>query len=297
MSARAPIAIGVFVLFTLASTAHAAEICANGVDDDGDGLADEGCYNLASGVCESPLSCQETGMVAPLQGNLRYQLPPDVAPKVPFGPGIGLRRFFVSQFWPGISAPPTFQAAGTKDEGTGAISPRWPTHLTNDIALLIVETAGTQPASLSNAQGFVAVTGSPQGDNGSTSGTVLTLFWKRATSASQTAPTLADSGDHQLAQIVTFRNVATSGDPWDVVAGSATAGTGSTSFSIPGATTTMPNTLVVAILASSLASSASGWTNADLTGVTERSDVSTTQGNDGGIAVATGVKEIGRAHV
>lgn len=275
----------------LAAPVGAAEICGNGVDDDSDGMADEGCYDLASGVCESPLSCHETGMVSPLVGSLRYQLPPDVAPKVPFGPGVGLRRFYSSQFWPGITAPPTYQDKGAKADGNNSVTPAWPTiHQTNDVALLIVETAGTQPATLSNAQGFVAVTGSPQGDNGDTSGTVVTVFWKRATSSSQASPTVADSGDHQVAQIITFRNVATTGDPWDVTAGSATAGTASSSFSIPGATTTQPNTLVVAILSTSLASSATGWTNADLTGVAEHSDVSTTSGNDGGIAVATGVK-------
>ena len=41
-----------------ASSAHAAEICGNGIDDDADGLEDEGCYpTLTTGQCESPLSC------------------------------------------------------------------------------------------------------------------------------------------------------------------------------------------------------------------------------------------------
>lgn len=72
---------------------YADEICGNGVDDDGDGLQDEGCYSSLNTVCESPLSCNETGYVSPLLGTLHYRLPPDVAPKVPYGLGIGLRRF------------------------------------------------------------------------------------------------------------------------------------------------------------------------------------------------------------
>ena len=60
---------------------------------------------LNTGQCESPLSCAETGMVSPLKGSLRYQLPPDVSPKVPFGPGIGFRRYYTSQYEPGGGAP------------------------------------------------------------------------------------------------------------------------------------------------------------------------------------------------
>lgn len=80
----------------------AVEICGNGIDDDGDDLADEGCLAL---VCESPLSCGETGLVSPLLGQLNYSLPADVAPKVPYGPGIGFRRSYVSQLDPGASPP------------------------------------------------------------------------------------------------------------------------------------------------------------------------------------------------
>ena len=93
-------------VFLLASTAEAAEICGNGLDDDADNLADEGCYpGVVTDVCESPLSCSETGMVSPLLGALRYQLPPDVAPRVPFGPGIGFRRFYTSLYSPAAGAP------------------------------------------------------------------------------------------------------------------------------------------------------------------------------------------------
>ncbi|MDX2092442.1 MAG: hypothetical protein SFX73_31555 [Kofleriaceae bacterium] len=290
MAKRSLVSICALAALVLPTVAHAGEICGNGVDDDSDGLQDEGCYSGLSTVCESPLSCNETGFVSPLLGTLHYKLPPDVAPKVPYGLGIGFRRFYSSQLAPGITAPPTFQAAGTAQNGTGAISPAWPTHQANDVALLIVETAGGQAASLSNAQGFTSLSGSPQGDSVNINGTVLTVWWKRAATAAEAAPTVADSGDHQIAQILTFRNVATSGNPWDVTAGSATAGTGTTAISIPGASTTVPNALVVAIVATSEATSASGWTNAALAGLTERTDVSTTSGNDGGFAVATGVK-------
>lgn len=95
-----------FAIVVSARPALATEVCGNGVDDDADGAADDGCYpTLTTGQCESPLSCSETGMVSPSTGSLRYSLPPDVAPRVPWGPGIGLRRFYLSQYAPGTGAP------------------------------------------------------------------------------------------------------------------------------------------------------------------------------------------------
>lgn len=282
-----------FVLAAVfASTpAGAAEICGNAVDDDGDDLADEGCYpTLTTGVCESPLSCGDTGLVSPGSGSLHFSLPPDVAPSVPYGPGIGMRRTFLSQSFVGAAAAPVFQAAGAKADGTGAVSPAWPAHQTGDIALLVVETGGGEPATLSNAQGFASVSGSPQGDNIDINGTVVTVWWKRATSSSQLAPTVADAGNHTFAKIVTFRGAIAAGNPWDVTAGNATAGTGAATFAIPGGATTTPNTLVVAIATNDSGQSASGWTNPDLVGLTERVDEFSALGNNGGLAIATGVK-------
>ncbi|HEY4056817.1 MAG TPA: hypothetical protein VGM39_09415, partial [Kofleriaceae bacterium] len=103
---RATLLASIAILFLAATSAFAAEICGNGTDDDGDGLADEGCYPaLTTGVCESPLSCTDTGMVSPILGSSRYQLPADISPRVPYGPGIGLRRFYTSQYAPTAGSP------------------------------------------------------------------------------------------------------------------------------------------------------------------------------------------------
>ena len=86
--------IATFAICSLTSSAFATgEICGNGIDDDSNGLTDEGCYNLSSGQCENPLGCNETGSISPKKGALRYALPPDVAPRVPWGPKLGLSRF------------------------------------------------------------------------------------------------------------------------------------------------------------------------------------------------------------
>ena len=188
---------------------------------------------------------------------------------------------------------PTYQAVGAAVGGTGAISPAWPTHQSGDVALLVVETAN-QAVTLSTAAGFTAVTNSPQGTGtaGGSSATRLTVFWKRATSSAEATPTIADSGDHQIAKIITFRGVTSSGDPWDITAGSVASSAG-TSVSIPTVTTTVANTLVVTIVANATDTSSartSGWTNSNLTSLTERMDNNTTNGNGGGFGVATGVK-------
>ncbi len=93
------------------------EICGNDIDDDGNGLTDEGCYpSQTTGICESPLSCGDTGMVSWTTGSLHYDLPPDIAPAVPFGPGIGFRRFITPSYSP---AGLTFGSVNEQPLGPG----------------------------------------------------------------------------------------------------------------------------------------------------------------------------------
>jgi outer membrane protein assembly factor BamB len=198
-------------------------------------------------------------------------------------------------------AAPTFQAAGTGVNGAAAITAAWPAHLTNDIGLLIIETDNQAVTLGANAADWTQVTNSPKGTGtpGAGSGlgapsaaaTRLTVFWSRATSSTMGSVGVNDSGNHQRAQILTFRGVVASGNPWDVTAGDVDA-TQVTAVSIPGATTTVANTLVVAIVANAwdaTAAQTSGWANANLATLTERADGNAAAGNGGGFGVATGV--------
>jgi len=201
------------------------------------------------------------------------------------------------------AAMPTYVAAGAVAYGTGAITPALPAGLqTNDILLLFLETAN-QAISISSQNGgtWTEVTGSPQGTGtaGGTSATRLTVFWSRY-NGTQGAPTTSDSGDHQLGRMIAIRGATTSGNPWDVTAGGVES-TSDTSGSIPGATTTVANTLVVAAIATSLPDSNgtanfSAWTNADLASLTERTDNTVTAGNGGGLGIATGGKATAGAY-
>ena len=191
-----------------------------------------------------------------------------------------------------ISAAPTYKTAGTEVNGIGAITVAWPTHQSGDVALLVVESAN-QTISLSTPAGFAEVAAQQgTGTAAGTAATRLAVYWKRATTSAETSPVVADSGDHQIARIITFSGTIASGNPWDVTAGDVAA-SASTSVSIPAATTTVANTLVVAIAANATDTTTaqnSGWTNANLTSLTERIDSNTTTGNGGGFGVATGIK-------
>ncbi len=85
-----------------AAAAAAPEVCGDGQDNNGNALADEGCYPTAvTGVCESPLSCAKSGAVSPKTGALVYHVDPDIKTRVPYGPNLVLRRFYTSQYNPG----------------------------------------------------------------------------------------------------------------------------------------------------------------------------------------------------
>lgn len=191
-------------------------------------------------------------------------------------------------------AAPAFQAAGTIDSNkNNPVNPAWPAHAVNDIALLVVQSMN-QTVTLTTPAGFVELPGSPQGTgaSGSSGSTRLTVFWARATSANMAPPQIAGTSENLIAQIVTFRGATSVGWPWDVMAGNV-ASTASASFSIAGATTTVADTLVVAIVANGTKSNdpqTSGWTNASLLNLAERSDVNASTNLDGGFGIATGIK-------
>ncbi|HWA36919.1 MAG TPA: DUF6701 domain-containing protein [Burkholderiales bacterium] len=189
------------------------------------------------------------------------------------------------------AAPPFFQAAGAAQSGTGAVSPAWPAHDVGDIALLFVETRGNQAANLTTAAGFASL---GQSNTGGTGGTRLTVFWARATSSAMASPTVGDAGDHVHAQILTYRGVISAGNPWGTDTSIiGTKGTASTTVTVTGITTDVPEALVVQAVSRSNDSAAAAFSNVvngNLSGIGIRVDGGTTAGNGGGFAVWDGVK-------
>lgn len=79
--------------------ANTEAYCGNGVDDDTDGEADEGCYpDTYLHICESPLPCDTAGAPEP-NGGVRLPRPPDISVKVPYGPPLEFQRFYTSHHY------------------------------------------------------------------------------------------------------------------------------------------------------------------------------------------------------
>lgn len=139
--------------------------------------------------------------------------------------------------------------------------------------------------------------GSSPASNAGTNPTRLTVFYKWA-GGSEGNFTTSDSGDHQVASLIAIRNGKGSGNPFDVTA-SSTGGTG-TSVTIPGATTTVGNTLVLAAASTTRDfagdTTFSNWTNSDLTGLVEVVQLTGTVGTGGGVGVFGGFKTVSGAY-
>lgn len=182
-----------------------------------------------------------------------------------------------------LGGAPTFQAAGPAASGTSGVFVSWPAEQTNDVGLLVVETANEAVVA---PAGWLAVANSPQ----STSDTRLSVFWRRAISSSEPHVAVFDPGDHVIAQILTFRGCTTSGFPWDVTAGYAAA-TASSSVTWPFVTTSVDNTLIVAVVSDGTDATLGQLATASsltLPDIAIRSTSNTTAGNGGGVSVATG---------
>jgi MSHA biogenesis protein MshQ len=120
------------------------------------------------------------------------------------------------------------------------------------------------------------------------------VFWARATSASMLGPILGGTTDHIYAQLLTYRGVVNSGNPWDTTApvGGVKAAA-STAVTVTGVTTTYANAMVVQAVArdnDNAAAAFSAQTNANLSSIAERVDAGTTNGNGGGFSVWDGTK-------
>jgi hypothetical protein len=196
-----------------------------------------------------------------------------------------------------FQAMPTFVSAGFSASGTGNITPGLPPGIqAGDVLLLFVQ-SGNQ--TVSTPSGWSVMADSPQGTGtpGGATACAISVFWKRA-AVVEAAPTVTDPGDHALGQILAFRGCISSGNPWDVTSGDVLASQ-STSVSIPGDTTTVANCLVVLVVANqtdTVTPQTSGYANANLANLTERTDVNTTAGTGAGFAVVTGEKAAAGAY-
>lgn len=185
---------------------------------------------------------------------------------------------------------PSFVASGVESSGVGAITPALPSGwAAGHLLLLAVETANE---AVSAPSGWTETANSPQstGTAGGTSATRLHVF-QRIAQSGDTAPTVADSGDHQIAWITAFSGVDST-TPVLHSAGSVLSSAGQTGTAT-GFTTTVADCLIVMIgtHAEDLTDDAAcAVANANLTSVTVRKTFNSTSGNGGCLVVATGIR-------
>jgi hypothetical protein len=185
---------------------------------------------------------------------------------------------------------PTVVSVGTEFTSTGAPTVTLPgTHATNDILLLILQTSNEGNPTVTNYKQLGPKNGI--GVSASAGSTKLMIFWKRD-GGSESAPTVADLGDHTYGVMLAVRGCPTTGDPFHFL-GNAWKFTASTTGTSAKGRTVIDNCLVMSIFAhgvNNAGAQASAHTNADLSNITEQFDDGTTDGTGGGLVVVTGTK-------
>lgn len=183
--------------------------------------------------------------------------------------------------------------SGAITSGTGTAIAVIPTgYQSGDLMLMIVETANE---AIATPSGWTAGPDSPRGTGtgGGTSSTRLTLFYKVATS-SETGPTISDSADHRIIEVLLFSGCPASVSPFNTSSGDVEAST-TTATTFPGLTTTADDCLIVAMITRDTDSASAGvsaWANSDLAYLQEIVDSGSASGNGGGIAAAIGPKYV-----
>jgi hypothetical protein len=180
------------------------------------------------------------------------------------------------------------QAFGTAVSGTASVNVSWPTHTTNDIGILVIESSAN---SLSAPSGWTLV-GQALSLSGLLSST--NVYWRRAASSSESSVNTGfpSGADHMVARIHTFRGCVTTGTPI-LTSATATRGTGTTTWSAPSITTTTANEFVVWCAGRDNDSSLAQFgnpVNANLISPDEIAEAGTISGNGGGFTVGYGVK-------
>lgn len=190
---------------------------------------------------------------------------------------------------------PTVVGVSSVVAGTTSATMSWPaaySAVTDDVGIIFVECEGTDTLTAPSGWGQVVQSVLASGTTSK-----LTALWRRLI-VGDTAPVIADPGDHINAQIIVVRGCVTSGNPWNQALAS-TETVSDTTISTPTVTTTVADCLILTAAGTgqdvSSTAGVTGWTNAALASLTERMDTWTLSGLGGGFAMASGQKAVAGA--
>lgn len=187
----------------------------------------------------------------------------------------------------------SFVNKGTFDSGNGAISPGVPTgYTTDDLFLLFVESANEAISMTTGGWTEVGVQANQATGTAATAGGVrLAVFYKWST-ASETAPIVADSGNHTAGIMLAFRGVDKS-TPFPQLL-SKIDSVATASLVCPTVTTTTDGCWIVNGIAldydGASTTHLSAWVNAGLTSFTADHQQTVSTGVGGGVAISHGIK-------
>lgn len=190
-------------------------------------------------------------------------------------------------------AIPAHRNTGTiAQAGTGSVTPSMPTHAADDILVLYVS-GDFSADTITVSGGSLTWTLKTDSSTGATNTDVwLKVYWARATSGSETAPTVAGSNNVVQAQISSFSGAITSGDPFDVTTTRDDTGSGTT-VTWDAVTTTVADCLIllpVGFADDTGSDPGTSYSNGNLSSITERADTGTALGNDNRLTLVDGGK-------
>jgi hypothetical protein len=165
-----------------------------------------------------------------------------------------------------------------------------PSYYPGDYFFALIET-NNQPVNISSGSRWAHAPNSPV-INAGANPTRLSVLYKKIIGDEDMIASFTQAGNHHVQGSILIRGAAVSGNPFDVTA-SSNSGSGA-SISIPGATTTVNNCLIINAIGHNHSETSTNlvgsWTNSDLTSVTEGAERGVTTGTGGGIATSTGIK-------
>lgn len=187
-------------------------------------------------------------------------------------------------------AAPTLVAVGNGTQQTGSATIVWPTHQTDDIGILYVETAA-QP--IATPSGWTVIATGSTGTGGAADATALQAFWKRAASGAEADVVLPDAGDHVRGRIIVIRGCETSGSPISGDFAGNVQATPDTAVTIPAGTTLDNECYVLAAVSNatdvtSNQTVTTSWENTTLDNFARIASGNHASGNGGGFDIAAG---------